>query len=133
MEVVQPLGSWGTRQHQVCREAGGHRHSIYGACRVLFQFLAAGVQGLVWLAFLLLGTAGAQRAPLADVLICWSANQALKGHPPLDFPLLGSCWPLQVGRRRGYSDGSTTFAFGDSAELPCLLGFPALLQGPSLL
>ena len=51
MEVVQPLGSWGTQQHQVCREAGGHRHSRYGARRVLFQFLVAGIQGLVWLAF----------------------------------------------------------------------------------
>ena len=97
------------------------------------SFWRLAFKGLSGWPSLLLGTAGTQRAPLADVLICWSANQALKGHPPLDFPLLGSCWPLQVGRRRGYSDGSTAFAFGDSAELPCLLRFPALLQGLSLL
>ena len=51
MEVVQLLRSQGPWWFQVCREAGGHRHSRYGARRVLFEFLAAGVQGLVWLAF----------------------------------------------------------------------------------
>ena len=48
---------------------------------------------------LLLGTAGAQRVPLADVLTCCSAYQALKGHPPRDLPPLGSCWPCRWGER----------------------------------
>ena len=48
---------------------------------------------------LLLGTAGAQRVPLADVLTCWSAYQALKGHPSRDLPPLGSCWPCRWGER----------------------------------
>ena len=64
MEVVQLLGSWETWQHQVCRGAGSRRPSRYGAHRVLFQFLGAGVQGLVSL-----------------VLLCCLAQQVPKRRP----------------------------------------------------
>ena len=76
------------------------------------SFWQLAFKGLSGWSFFVAWHSRCSRAPLADVLICWSACQALRGHPPGVF----LCWAAAGPCRWGEGEVVVTAALPSPAE-----------------
>ena len=106
MKVVPLFGSWGPWQSQVCRDmaasapgvmflsellvAGDQKASLASPSRELRPFRH--LEGsLAWVPSLLFSVSGTYMGPLAGVLLCRLAGQALNGAPWVgSYPVFGT-------------------------------------------